>query len=88
VAGVGDGIVILRQPGLPDPRPRLMLWRSVPGFDLVAQGTRGLSATLLRASDVTGSWLPVEDVTFRNTIQRLRAVEGTASAQFYRLLTK
>ncbi len=68
---------------------RVELSRGISGLELWAYGAPGMSCQLLRASALTGPWLPSQQVTFTNSVQLLRhSVVASASAQFFRLLRR
>jgi alpha-tubulin suppressor-like RCC1 family protein len=79
-------LALLRQPTVPT--PRLELFRETSGLALQAHGAPGISCQLLRASHLTGPWLPAQPVTFTNNVQFLRAPDTSQPAQFFRLLRK
>jgi hypothetical protein len=58
------------------------------GLGLQGEGAPGISCQLLRASELPGPWLPAGPVTFTNRVQRLRSLEISEPAQFFRLLRK
>jgi hypothetical protein len=85
-AGQSHSLALLRQPTVPT--PRLEMSRGISGLELQAQGAPGISCLLLRASCLPGPWLPAEPVTLTNSVQGLRPLDTSASAQFFRLLRK
>ena len=85
-AGGDHSLALLRQPTVPT--PGLELSRGLSGLELQAQGAPGISCQLLRASRLSGPWLPAEPVTFTNQMQWLRAPDTSEPAQFFRLLRK
>jgi hypothetical protein len=85
-AGQTHFLALRRQPTVPT--PRLELSRVNSGLKLQARGAPGISCQLLRASGLSGPWLPTEPVTFTNSLQWLRAPDAAAPAQFFRLLRK
>ena len=79
-------LALLWQPTVPT--PWLELSRDVSGLALQAHGVPGISCQLLRASRLTGPWLPTQPVTFTNAVHQLRPPDTSEPAQFYRLLRK
>jgi alpha-tubulin suppressor-like RCC1 family protein len=85
-AGGWHSLALLRQPTVRT--PRLELSGGVSGLELQARGAPGISCQLLRASRLSGPWLPAQPVTFTNSVQLLRAPDTSESSQFFRLLRK
>jgi hypothetical protein len=79
-------LALIRQPTVPI--PQLHFLSQVSGSQLQAQGAPGISCLLLRASRLSGPWLPAEPVTFTNTVQILRPPNTSEPVQFFRLLRK
>ena len=86
VAFGSHGLALMKDPRIP--APRLTLSRTDAGLHLQAVGESGISCQLLRASDLSGPWLPTQAVTFTNRVQTLRTVNASQSTQFFRLLRK
>jgi len=82
-AGGYHGLVVLRQDSIP--MPRLELARAGPEFALRAHGTPGISAQLLRATQLEGPWLPALPVTFTNALHTIPVPNRDEPAQFFRL---
>lgn len=57
-------------------------------FVIRAYGVRGISCVLLRANQLTGTWLPIQPVVLTNSIQELRSQEPQLPSQFYRFLRR
>jgi hypothetical protein len=85
-AGGGHSLALMRQPTVP--MPRLQLSQGLSGLELRAHGAPGISGQLLRASRLTGPWLPTQPVTFTNTVQILLTPDNSAPAEFFRFLRK
>lgn len=85
-AGGLYSLALLQQPNMP--ALRLALSRNTSTLMLQAGGARGISCQLLRASNVSGPWLPSGPVTFTNEMQLLRTIDVVEPAQFFRLLRK
>jgi hypothetical protein len=85
-AGHTHSLALLWQPTVPT--PQLELSQGMAGLELRARGAPGISCLLLRASRLSGPWVPAEPVTFKDTMQRLRAPDTSEPAQFFRLLRK
>jgi hypothetical protein len=79
-------LAVLRQPSVPT--PRLEFLREISGLALQARGAPGISCQLLRASRLSGPWLPAQPVTFTNAVQRLGTHEIVEPEKFFRLLRK
>ncbi len=82
----GHCLALTRHPTFP--APGLEFSRGASGLELWGHGAPGISCQLLRASDLTGPWLPTQPVTFTNSVQLLRAPSDSQPAQFFRLLRK
>lgn len=79
-------VALMRQPNVP--APRLGLQKSGTNLVLQGQGTAGLAGQLLRASQVSGPWVPEAPVLFTNQSQVLLRPQPSGPAQFYRYLPR
>ncbi len=85
-AGESHSLALMGQSTVPT--PRLELSRGMSWLELQAHGAPGISCQLLRASGLSGPWLPAEPVTFTDSVQFLHVPDVAEPAQFFRLLRK
>jgi alpha-tubulin suppressor-like RCC1 family protein len=79
-------VALMRQPTVPT--PKLNLQKMGTNLVLQAAGTQGLAGQLLRASQLSGPWLPANPVLFTNQSQVLLRPEPSEPSQFYRYLPR
>jgi alpha-tubulin suppressor-like RCC1 family protein len=85
-AGGYQSLFLLRQDSIAE--PGLEIIRGDSSLELRAHGTHGVPCQLLRATNVTGPWLPTSPFSFTNSMQQLSVPNSSAAAQFFRLLRR